>query len=125
MTTQTQTQTLTQTEIVKTIEDNVSLILDMLKDTKFEDTKFSNIQNELQYHISTINYNLKKCREICETEQFIILEFLINPILEKLQQIKIYKHNNDYPANGTATRELMSIYNDELSNMYKIIREHF
>lgn len=113
-------------EYKKEIENSVNEILLLLVKVEFSESDFLSIKEKLQYNISTLNLNLKECKKSCSTEQFLILEFLINPILDKLKQLKIYKPNNDYnPANGTATRELIATFDDELANMYRIIKKYF
>ena len=114
-------------ESIKSIELYTDRVLTILIKKDYSENEFLFLLEDLKYLIFSINLKLKEYKkQVRSIEEFHILQHKLIPMLKKLQQIKIYKFNDDYDTTkGTATSQITTLYDDMLQNMYQSINEQF
>ncbi len=76
----------------KTIEETTDKILELIPHQSYSNTQIEQLNDKLQYYTYKLIYNLKtfKSHTLANNEPFMILEYYLKPLLNKLQQMEVY-----------------------------------
>jgi hypothetical protein len=112
-----------QNEIVSIIELNTTKLQEILNTTDLSKDEFLRMQNPLQYLVATINFQLKECKRDCVREQFLILQFIINPVVDKLKSIKIFV--SELVNISDVKHNYIDEFDELIGNWCRMLSEHF